>query len=112
MDRARKKELVEELNGVFSEASLVVVTSQSGLTVAESTDLRSRMREADASYKVTKNRLVKLAIVGTPYEGISDLFEGPTAIGYSTRTRQIRHGFLCSIIKLSRNMKPVIGINT
>ena len=69
MDRARKKELVEELNGVFSEASLVVVTSQSGLTVAESTDLRSRMREADASYKVTKNRLVKLAIVGTPYEG-------------------------------------------
>ena len=44
MDRVRKKELVEELNGVFSEASLVVVTSQSGLTVAESTDLRSRMR--------------------------------------------------------------------
>jgi large subunit ribosomal protein L10 len=80
VDRARKKELVEELNGVFSEASLVVVTSQSGLTVAESTDLRSRMREADASYKVTKNRLVKLAIVGTPYEGISDLFEGPTAV--------------------------------
>ena len=84
MDRVRKKELVEELNGVFSEASLVVVTSQSGLTVAESTDLRSRMREADASYKVTKKRLVKLAIVGTPYEGISDLFEGPTAIAYST----------------------------
>jgi len=60
-----------------------VVTHQSGLTVAESTDLRRRMRAADASYKVTKNRLVKLALVGTPYEAIADLFEGPTAIAYS-----------------------------
>ena len=65
------------------DAALVVVTHQSGLTVAESTDLRRRMRAADASYRVTKNRLVKLALVGTPYEGISDLFEGPTAIAYS-----------------------------
>ncbi|NKB49512.1 MAG: 50S ribosomal protein L10 [Alphaproteobacteria bacterium] len=83
MDRARKEELVVELNGAFADAALVVVTHQSGLTVAESTDLRRRMRAADASYKVTKNRLVKLALVGTPYEGIADLFEGPTAIAYS-----------------------------
>ena len=83
MDRARKEELVIELNGTFAEAALVVVTHQSGLTVAESTDLRRRMREAGASFKVTKNRLVKLALVGTPYEGIADLFEGPTAIAYS-----------------------------
>ena len=84
MDRARKEELVVELNGVFADAALVVVTHQTGLTVAESTDLRRRMRAADASYKVTKNRLVKLALVGTPYEAIADLFEGPTAIAYST----------------------------
>jgi len=83
VDRARKEELVVELNGAFADAALVVVTHQSGLTVAESTDLRRRMRAADASYKVTKNRLVKLALVGTPYEGIADLFEGPTAIAYS-----------------------------
>jgi large subunit ribosomal protein L10 len=83
VDRARKEELVVELNGVFADAALVVVTHQSGLTVAESTDLRRRMRAADASYKVTKNRLVKLALVGTPYEAIADLFEGPTAIAYS-----------------------------
>ncbi|MCZ6511095.1 MAG: 50S ribosomal protein L10 [Alphaproteobacteria bacterium] len=83
MDRARKEELVVELNGVFADAALVVVTHQSGLTVAESTDLRRRMRAADASYKVAKNRLVKLALVGTPYEAIADLFEGPTAIAYS-----------------------------
>jgi large subunit ribosomal protein L10 len=83
VDRAKKEELVEELNGAFANAGLVVVTQQSGLTVAESTDLRRRMRNEDASFRVTKNRLVKLALVGTPYEGIADLFEGPTAIAYS-----------------------------
>lgn len=83
MDRAKKEELVEELNGAFANAGLVVVTQQSGLTVAESTDLRRRMRNEDASFRVAKNRLVKLALVGTPYEGIADLFEGPTAIAYS-----------------------------
>ena len=83
MDRARKEELVTELNQSFGEASLVVVTQQSGMTVAESTELRSRMLEAGAGYKVTKNRLAKLALAGTTYEPISDLFNGPTAIAYS-----------------------------
>ena len=83
MDRARKEELVTELNQSFAEAALVVVTQQTGLTVSESTELRSRMREAGAGYKVTKNRLAKLALAGTPYEPITDLFSGPTAIAYS-----------------------------
>ncbi|MDE0780723.1 MAG: 50S ribosomal protein L10 [Alphaproteobacteria bacterium] len=83
MDRARKEKLVTELNQSFEEASLVVVTQQSGMTVAESTDLRIRMREAGAGYKVTKNRLAKLALAGTTYEPISDLFNGPTAIAFS-----------------------------
>ena len=83
MDRARKEELVTELNQSFVDAALVVVTQQSGLTVAESTELRQRMREAGAGYKVTKNRLAKLALAGTPYEPITDLFSGPTAIAYS-----------------------------
>lgn len=83
MDRARKEELVTELNQSFAEAALVVVTQQTGLTVSESTELRARMREAGAGYKVTKNRLAKLALAGTPYEPIMDLFSGPTAIAYS-----------------------------
>ena len=83
MDRARKEELVTELNQSFAEAALVVVTQQTGLTVSESTELRGKMREAGASYKVTKNRLAKLALAGTPYEPITDLFSGPTAIAYS-----------------------------
>lgn len=83
MDRARKEELVTELTQSFGDAALVVVTQQSGMTVAESTDLRARMREAGAGYKVTKNRLAKLALAGTTYEQISDLFNGPTAIAFS-----------------------------
>tara|TARA_R110002110_G_scaffold415762_1_gene655071 strand:+ start:2391 stop:2909 length:519 start_codon:yes stop_codon:yes gene_type:complete len=83
VDRARKEELVTELNQSFAEAALVVVTQQTGLTVSESTELRNRMREAGAGYKVTKNRLAKLALAGTTYEQITDLFSGPTAIAYS-----------------------------
>jgi len=83
VDRARKEELVTELNQSFGDAALVIVTQQSGMTVAESTELRARMREAGAGYKVTKNRLAKLALAGTTYEPISDLFNGPTAIAFS-----------------------------
>ena len=83
MDRAKKEQLVADLHAAFKEAALVVVTHQSGLTVAESTDLRSRMRDAGASFRVTKNRLAKLALAGTAYEGTVDLFKGPTAVAFS-----------------------------
>ena len=83
MDRAEKSELVTQLNGVFSTTGVVVVAHYTGLTVTEITDLRARMREVGASFKVTKNRLAKLALDGTPMAGIADLFSGPTAIAYS-----------------------------
>ncbi len=83
MDRTQKEDMVATLRGTFDEANMVVVTHYSGLTVAEMNDLRGRMREAGASFKVTKNRLTRLALEGTKYEGISDLFTGPTAIAYS-----------------------------
>lgn len=83
MDRAQKQELVASLSGVFSTTSVVVVAHYSGLTVAEMTSLRSKMREAGASFKVTKNRLAKLALKGTQSEALADFLTGPTAIGYS-----------------------------
>ncbi|MBT3370159.1 MAG: 50S ribosomal protein L10 [Rhodospirillaceae bacterium] len=83
MDRAQKREAVAELNEVFANASSVVVTHYSGLNVAEISDLRRQMRAAGANFKVTKNRLTKLALDGTPYAPISDLFTGPTAIAFS-----------------------------
>ena len=83
MDRTQKEELVASFNDAFSGATLVVVTSQSGLTVAQSTELRQEMRKAGASFKVTKKRLTRLALEGTKFAHLSDLFKGPTAIAYS-----------------------------
>lgn len=83
MDRAQKPILVEELNRVFNEVNVVVVTRNLGLTVAQSTALRLKMREAGATYKVTKNSLAKIATKGTVYESISDLLTGPVALASS-----------------------------
>ncbi|NQV60050.1 MAG: 50S ribosomal protein L10 [Alphaproteobacteria bacterium] len=83
MDRAQKREAVAELNAVFSSTSSVIVTHYSGLSVAEITDLRQQMQAAGATFKVTKNRLTKLALDGTLYAPLTDLFTGPTGIAYS-----------------------------
>ena len=58
MDRSQKSDLVAELKHVFTETSVVVITRNHGLSVAQSTDLRLKMRDAGAQYKVAKNRLV------------------------------------------------------
>jgi len=83
VDRSQKEELVASLHKTFSETNLVVVTQQSGMTVAEASDLRRKMLEAGASYKVTKNRLTRLALEGTKFEALKELFTGPTAIAVS-----------------------------
>ena len=83
MDRSKKEALVAELRETFETASLVVVTSQSGLTVSEVSDLRQKMRDAGAGYKVTKNTLAKLALKGTKFEHLDEVFTGPTAIAFS-----------------------------
>ncbi len=83
MDRSQKADAVAQLNAVFNEVGVVVVTRNLGLTVAQSSELRGKMREAGASYKVAKNRLAKLALKDTPYDGMQDMLSGPTALGYS-----------------------------
>lgn len=83
VDRTQKQEWVGSLHGALEEVGLVVVTHYKGLTVAEMTALRSKMRAAGASFKVTKNRLTKLALGGTEFETLADLFVGPTAIAAS-----------------------------
>lgn len=83
MDRSQKTEAVAQLNAVFNEVGVVVVTRNLGLTVDQSTDLRNKMREAGASYKVAKNRLAKLALKDTDYAGIDEYLVGPTALAWS-----------------------------
>lgn len=83
MDRAQKQQLVSSLHKTFEAANLVVVAHYTGLTVAEMSQLRSRMRAAGASFKVTKNRLTRRALEGTKYKSLEGMFIGPTAIAYS-----------------------------
>ncbi len=83
MDRSQKEQVVTNLRALFSECGLLVVTHQVGLTVAEATELRRRMRGAGAVFRVTKNRLARRALEGTPFEGLAALFVGPTAIACS-----------------------------
>jgi large subunit ribosomal protein L10 len=83
VDKAQKADVVKELNGTFNDAGSVVVAHYTGLTVAELSDLRTRMRAAGASFRVAKNRLAVRALQGTAIEGISDLFKGPTGIAVS-----------------------------
>ena len=83
MDRSRKEDLVAELQQTLANTNLLVVTHQNGLSVEETTALRLQMREAGAGFKVTKNRLAKIALKDTQFEPLSDLFNGPTAIAVS-----------------------------
>ena len=83
MDRSHKEALVTSLHDELSDTVCMVITHQTGMTVADVTDLRRQMRAAGASFKVTKNRLARIALTGTKFEQLSPLFTGPTAIAYS-----------------------------
>ena len=83
MDRTEKREFVASLATVFAETSMVVVTRNDGLTVAEVTKLRARMREAGATFRVAKNRLAILALDGTRFDGIAPLLKGPIALAWA-----------------------------
>ena len=83
MDRAEKEKVVANINKEVSAAHTVIVAHYIGLNVDELTDLRNKLREIDATVRVTKNRLAKLAIKDTQYEVITDLLKGPTAIACS-----------------------------
>ena len=92
MDRAQKAETVEALKSVFAGANMMVVGHYAGLTVADLTVLRGRLRKEGASLKVVKNRLVKLAIDGTPKAAAAGLFTGDVRIDQRVHARVLQRG--------------------
>jgi len=84
MDRNEKSEVVSELHASLKEMGAVIVTRNLGMSVAQSTQLRQKMREAGATYKVTKNRLAKIAIQDTDYAVIGDMLTGPVGLATSS----------------------------
>jgi len=83
VDRAQKEKVVEELGQIFESSGVVVVAHYTGLTVAEMQDLRARARDVDASVRVAKNRLAKIALEGKPCASIADYLTGMTVLTYS-----------------------------
>ena len=83
MNRTEKKALVASLSDVFAQTSMVVVTRNSGLTVADVTDLRRKVRAVGANYRVVKNRLAVLALEGSRFSGIVPILKGPTALAWA-----------------------------
>ena len=84
MNREEKKQLLDDLHELFNGSEIVVVSHYKGLTVAEVSELRDAVRKAGAGFRVTKNRITKLALKDTKFEGLADLFTGPTAIAFAS----------------------------
>lgn len=83
MDRAEKAKVVEDLDRVFTDAGSVIVCHYAGMTVAEMSDFRMRMREAGGAVKVAKNRLAKIALKDKPCEKLGDYLNGQTVLVYA-----------------------------
>jgi large subunit ribosomal protein L10 len=83
VDRTQKQQIAAALHQDLADTVCVVVTHQTGLSVDEVTQLRRQMRNAGARYRVTKNRLARRALEGTPFQNLAPLFTGPTAIAFS-----------------------------
>ena len=84
MNRDEKKQLLDELHELLNGSEIVVISHYKGLTVAEVSELRDAVRKAGAGFRVTKNRITTLALKGTKFEGLADLFKGPTAIAFAS----------------------------
>src|SRR5690606_38180725 len=83
MDKAGKAAALETYKQVFADAGVIVVTQYSGLTVAELTDLRSKLKLQGANLKVIKNRLAKIALDGKGGDAAGAMFVGPVAVAFS-----------------------------
>ncbi len=83
MDRTAKETFIQDFKKTLKDVEVMIVTHHHGLSVAEATDLRNKMRDADAEYKVVKNTLARIALKGTNFEDISSYLQGPTALAYS-----------------------------
>ena len=108
MNKSQKEHVVQELGEVFSGSAMVVVVHYRGLSVTDMTELRNRVRKAGASIRVTKNSLARLALVGTPCEGIGEMLTGPVALAFSDEPVGVAKA-LCNFAKENDNLVVLGG---
>jgi len=109
MNKNKKKTYIEEMKNFFTKTSSVLVTHYQGLTVKQIDELRSEMRAKGIMFKITKNRITKLALEGTKYKKLENLFSGPTAVAFSEDAITSAK-ILTKFAKNNSNLKIIGGI--
>ena len=109
MNKDKKKNYIEEMKSFFSTTSSVFVTHYQGLTVKQIDQLRDEMRQHGVFFKITKNRITKLALKGTKYKKLENLFTGPTAVAFSEDAITSAK-ILTKFAKINSNLKIIGGI--
>lgn len=104
MNRAQKQAFIEQAHAKFKEAGIALIVQNKGLTVAEMSDFRAKMRQANAEFKVGKNRLAKIAAKDTNFEAISDLFAGPTGVATAHDPVAVAKG----IVEFAKNNEKLV----
>ena len=107
--KKKKKTYIEEMKNFFNKRSSVLVTHYQGLTVKQIDELRAEMRKHGILFKITKNRITKLALQGSKFQKVENLFSGPTAIAFS-EDAIISAKILTKFAKKNSNLKIVGGI--
>ena len=109
INKEKKKIYIEEMKSFFSKTSSVLVTHYQGLTVKQIDQLRSEMRKHGIIFKITKNRITKLALEGSKYKKLENLFSGPTAVTFSEDAITSAK-ILTKFAKKNSNLKIIGGI--
>ena len=109
MNKNKKKIYIEEMKGFFSKTSSVLITHYQGLTVKQIDKLKSEMRKHGILFKITKNRITKLALEGTKFKKLENLFSGPTAVAFSNDAISSAK-ILTKFAKNNSNLKIIGGI--
>ena len=109
ISKDKKKNYIEEMKGFFSKTSSVFVTHYQGLSVKQIDELRSEMRKHGIMFRITKNRITKLALEGTKFKKFENLFSGPTAIALSEDAIKSAK-ILTQFAKKNSNLKIIGGL--
>jgi len=109
MNKEKKKMYIEEMKDFFSKKSSILITHYQGLTVKQIDELREEMRKHEILFKITKNRITKLALEGSKFKKLENLFSGPTAVAFSEDAITSAK-ILTKFAKNNSNLKIIGGI--
>ena len=109
MSKEKKQEYIKDMTSQFDNSEAVIVTHYQGLTMSQLDDLRGKMREHGIQFKITKNRITKLALEKTKCKDLSNLFTGPTAVAFGEDAIMSAR-ILSKFSKDNENLKLIGGL--